>query len=99
MPIWTAATLARTEPEWPCGLAEAARRAGVQENTLRQYRTRGWIPNKRGRTGGPQGGGEKLWTQADIARIRAVKHARLMELPPGHPGRVKYEQALREEGT
>lgn len=61
-------------------IGEAAKASGLSVKTIRYYEEIGLIP-KAGRTnGGVHTAGHRLYTEADVGRLRFIHHARLFGL-------------------
>lgn len=61
-------------------IGEAARSSGLTVKTIRYYEEIGLIP-KAGRTnGGAHTGGHRVYTEAEVGRLRFICHARLFGL-------------------
>lgn len=61
-------------------IGDAAKAAGLTVKTIRYYEEIGLIP-KAGRTnGGAHTGGNRVYTEADVGRLRFIHHARLFGL-------------------
>ena len=61
-------------------IGDAAKASGLTVKTIRYYEEIGLIP-KAGRTnGGAHTGGHRLYTKADVGRLRFIHHARLFGL-------------------
>ena len=61
-------------------IGEAAKVSGLSVKTIRYYEEVGLIPKAARTDGGTHTGGHRLYTEADIARLRFIRHARLVEL-------------------
>jgi DNA-binding transcriptional MerR regulator len=91
-------------------IGEAARAAGVSAKTIRYYEHVGLIPKARRRSGPARTGGDCVYDEADIGRLRFIRHARMVDLalsdvrellkisevgcPSKHP---KYAEVLRRQ--
>ncbi len=62
-------------------IGEAAKAADLPVKTLRYYEQIGMIPKVRRTNGGARTGGHRLYTEADVGRLRFIRHARLFGLP------------------
>jgi MerR family transcriptional regulator, copper efflux regulator len=61
-------------------IGQAARASGLTAKTIRYYEEIGLIPKARRRTGTFHTGGDRLYGDADIGRLRFIHHARLVDL-------------------
>lgn len=61
-------------------IGAAAAASGVPVKTIRYYEDIGLIPPARRRTNGGRGAGHRLFTAADIGRLRFIHHARSLGL-------------------
>lgn len=61
-------------------IGEAAKAAGVSIKAIRYYEEIGLIPRMRRRANGGQGAGHRVFTIADIGRLRFIQHARALGL-------------------
>lgn len=61
-------------------IGQAARASGLTAKTIRYYEEIGLIPKARRRTGTFHTGGDRLYGDADIGRLRFIYHARLVDL-------------------
>lgn len=89
-------------------IGEAARAAGVTVKAIRYYEEIGLIPPTRRRNNRGRGAGHRLFTAADVGRLRFIQHARALGLglpevrelvaiaeQPGCPGiRPEYREVL-----
>lgn len=91
-------------------IGEAARAAGVSAKTIRYYEQAGLIPKARRRSGPARTGGDRIYDESDIGRLRFIRHARMVDLsltdirellkiseigcPSKHP---KYAEVLRRQ--
>lgn len=68
----------------PRGLSigEAAQAAGLTAKTIRYYEQVGLIPKarRRNRAGAPHTGGDRIYGEEDVGRLRFICHARLVDL-------------------
>lgn len=62
-------------------IGEAAKAAGLPVKTIRYYEEIGLIPRARRTNGGASTGGHRLYTEANVGRLRFIRHARLFGLP------------------
>jgi len=62
-------------------IGEAAQAADLPVKTLRYYEQIGMMPKVRRTNGGARTGGHRLYTEADVGRLRFIRHARLLGLP------------------
>lgn len=91
-------------------IGKAAQAAGVSAKTIRYYEQVGLIPKARRRSGPARTGGDRIYDEADIGRLRFIRHARMLDLgladirellkiselgcPSNHP---KYAEVLRRQ--
>lgn len=89
-------------------IGEAAKASGVTIKAIRYYEEIGVIPRSPRRTNGGQGFGHRVFTAADVGRLRFIHHARVLGLglseirelvaiaaEPGCPGdRSEYRKIL-----
>ena len=63
-------------------IGEAARASGLTTKTIRYYEQIGLIPKaaRRNSEGAPHTGGDRVYGDADVARLRFIHHARLVDL-------------------
>lgn len=61
-------------------IGEAARAAALSAKTIRYYEEIGLIPRAERRTGAARTGGNRVYSEADIGRLRFIRHARLVDL-------------------
>lgn len=74
--------LAKTQPNG-YSIGEAARAAGLSAKTIRYYEQIGLIPRAPRRAGEARTGGDRVYRDADIGRLRFIRHARLVDLSLG----------------
>jgi len=89
-------------------ISEAARAAGVSAKTIRYYEQIGLIPKAPRHARAARTGGDRVYSEAAVGRLRFIRHARLVDLslddvrellkisdagcPSTHP---KYSEVLR----
>ena len=61
-------------------IGKAAKAAGLTVKTVRYYGQIGLIPIPRRRNGGARTGGNRVYGEADVGRLRFIHHARLLDL-------------------
>ncbi len=61
-------------------IGEAAKAAGLSVKTIRYYEEIGLIPKARRHDGNARTGGNRVYTEADIGRLRFINHARMLDL-------------------
>lgn len=61
-------------------IGEAARAADLSPKTIRYYEQIGLIPKAPRRSAFARIGGERIYSEADIGRLRFIRHARLVDL-------------------
>lgn len=61
-------------------IGEAARASGVNAKTIRYYEDIGLIPRARRRTAHARTGGDRVYSESDIGRLRFICQARLVDL-------------------
>lgn len=63
-------------------IGEAAQASGLTAKTIRYYEQVGLIPKARRRHSGsaPHTGGDRMYSEADIGRLRFIRHARFVDL-------------------
>lgn len=61
-------------------IGEAARLSGLSAKTIRYYEEVGLIPRARRRTGAARGAGDRVYGEADVGRLRFIRHARIVDL-------------------
>lgn len=61
-------------------IGEAADASGLSVKTIRYYEEIGLIPKAARTNGGVHTGGHRLYTEADVGRLRFIHHARLFGL-------------------
>ena len=61
-------------------IGEAAEAAGLSVKTIRYYEEIGLIPKARRHDGNARTGGNRVYTEADIGRLRFINHARMLDL-------------------
>jgi len=66
-----------------CSISEAAHAAGVSAKTIRYYEQIGLIPKAPRHAGAARTGGDRVYSEAAIGRLRFIRHARLVDLSLG----------------
>jgi MerR family gold-responsive transcriptional activator of gol and ges genes len=61
-------------------IGQAAQATGLTAKAIRYYEQIGLIPKARRRTGAPHTGGDRVYSEIDIGRLRFIRHARLVDL-------------------
>lgn len=61
-------------------IGQAARLSGLSAKTIRYYEEVGLIPRARRRTGAAHAAGDRVYGEADIGRLRFIRHARIVDL-------------------
>ena len=63
-------------------IGEAAKASGLTAKTIRYYEQIGLIPKarRRGSAAAPHTGGDRIYSEDDIGRLRFIRHARLVDL-------------------
>lgn len=63
-------------------IGEAARASGLTTKTIRYYEQIGLIPKARRRnsTGAPHTGGDRIYSEGEVGRLRFIHHARFVDL-------------------
>ena len=61
-------------------IGEAAKVSGLSVKTIRYYEQVGLIPKAARTDGGTHTGGHRLYSEADVGRLRFIRHARLVAL-------------------
>jgi len=61
-------------------IGEAAKASGLSVKTIRHYEQVGLIPKAARTNGGSRTGGHRLYSQADVGRLRFIRQARLVAL-------------------
>ena len=61
-------------------IGAAARAAGLSAKTIRYYEEIGLIPKAPRRAAGAHTGGDRAYSEADIGRLRFIRHARQVDL-------------------
>lgn len=61
-------------------IGEAARAAAVNARTIRYYEDIGLIPRVRRRGADARTGGDRVYSESDIGRLRFIRQARLVDL-------------------
>ena len=63
-------------------IGEAAQASGLTARTIRYYEQIGLIPKarRRNRMGAPITGGDRVYDEGDVGRLRFIRHARLVDL-------------------
>ena len=61
-------------------IGEAARASGLTVKTIRYYEQIGLIPKAARRNKGAHTGGDRVYDEADVGRLRYIHHARLLGL-------------------
>lgn len=61
-------------------IGEAAKSSGLSVKTIRYYEEIGLIPKAARTSGGLHTGGRRIYTEADVRRLRFIHHARLFDL-------------------
>lgn len=61
-------------------IGEAARAAALSAKAIRYYEEIGLIPRAQRRTSVARTGGDRVYSEADIGRLRFIRHARLVDL-------------------
>lgn len=61
-------------------IGDAARAAGLSAKTIRYYEQVGLIPKAPRRAGAAHTGGDRIYSEADIGRLRFIRHARMVDL-------------------
>ena len=61
-------------------IGEAAKATGLTVKTIRYYEQIGLIPKARRHDGAARTGGNRLYSEADVGRMRFIHHARLIDL-------------------
>ena len=91
------------------GIGDAAKASGLTVKTIHYYEQIGLIPRAERRNSGAHTGGNRMYSEADMGRLRFIYHARLLGLGlpdirkllaladgQGCPGeQPEYEQVLR----
>ena len=91
------------------GIGDAAEASGLTVKTIHYYEQIGLIPRAQRRNSGAHTGGNRMYSEADMGRLRFIYHARLLGLGlpdirkllaladgQGCPGgQPEYEQGLR----
>jgi MerR family gold-responsive transcriptional activator of gol and ges genes len=61
-------------------IGDAARAAGTSAKTIRYYEQVGLIPKAPRRAGAAHTGGDRIYGEADVGRLRFIRHARMVDL-------------------
>jgi MerR family gold-responsive transcriptional activator of gol and ges genes len=61
-------------------IGDAARAAGLSAKTIRYYEQIGLIPKAPRRAGTAHTGGDRVYREADVGRLRFIRHARMVDL-------------------
>ena len=63
-------------------IGEAAQASGLTVRTIRYYEKIGLIPKaqRRNRMGAPVTGGDRVYDEGDVGKLRFIRHARLVDL-------------------
>lgn len=61
-------------------IGEAARATGLSTKTIRYYEGVGLIPRAPRRAAAARTGGDRVYSEPDIGRLRFIRHARLVDL-------------------
>jgi DNA-binding transcriptional MerR regulator len=77
-------------------IGEAARAAGVSIKAIRYYEEIGLIPRTRRRANGGRGAGHRVFTAADVGRLRFIHYARALGV--GLPEVRKLVAIAEEQG-
>ena len=61
-------------------IGEAARATGLSAKTIRYYEQVGLIPKAPRRAGAARTAGDRIYSEADVGRLRFIRHARMVDL-------------------